>query len=345
MKRDTLKDSVTPKIPTPTSYEVYALWDLLPHPVGSVVRWFARKGEAVAGDYAITPEELTNAMEVYSNEGWSCYVQPNPTNQRVRTRSRSDDITHWSWLFLDIDPVDVQYNAMAALDECLLRLSDWAGKDLRLTNVLVVDSGRGAQAWIRLDDIELDEFTGRFHPDNESRLTVRKTMGYWLNKLANRVGLIHGCKLDTSCSDLPRVMRCPGTINQKTGRMARLVNSGNEHYGLAALLITGTPKEVFYEPPPSVEGRTWQQAKPSLTRTASDFLRDGHEEPGRHKTAVATVLSLRDSGVSSDEALKAVIWGNRKCRPPLGLNELQRMVNDAYKLKGQDNEGVLRFSS
>jgi hypothetical protein len=304
------------------------LWALLPHPEGSTVRYMARKragtSEHVVGDNADTVMELRGAAHAWGADGYNVYVQPNPTRERARSRTRSADVTHWSWLLIDIDPIPGRdAEPLTALALYLDRLRSEVGP----IHPTILDSGRGAQAWLRLEDLEFD--------NEEARHVARRVSGFWLRHLWETVGEVSGCMLDTSTSDLPRVMRMPGTVNQKTGRPATILTEGSVHPGLAQTLVERTPASEFRtqatcEGP--VDGRQWQDVLPLLSLTAANFLRGGAAEPGRHKSAVATVYSMKENGLTPEAALAGLIRGAGLCDPPLEDPEwVERVVRDAYR--------------
>lgn len=303
--------------------ELRKLWDVLPHLEGTVVRWMAKRGTTnVRGDFVTSLRELEMAVRTY--EGWNFYVAPNPSTSRVGVRHSAADVSHWSWMLIDMDPMwETGYDAPTALDEALLWLGEWMGYELVPFRL---DSGRGAQAWIRLGDSLLDA----------DRMIVSRTMRYWLHRLDEKLGELHGCRVDTTSSDLPRVMRCPGTVNQRTGRMAQIVQIGTEHVGLGTRLITGVPPEVFDEPEVQGDfaGQPWQFVVSYLTIKAKTFLTAGWQEPGRHEAMWHTAKRLQESGVSREETHKALLYGNTMCRN--GLGALSPLSNDDinHVLKG-----------
>jgi len=335
----------------PDKTEIQRCWDLLPHPTGTVVRVFARDrvtGE-MDGDFARSANEMFHFAE--NNVSKQVYVCPNPAQSALGTRHKATDVSHWSYLLLDMDPVEDAYDPAPAMEEVLLWLGEWSGRDFSKRRPLIIDSGRGRQAWVRLADIRLDDkqmegvhigtavniMTGELiEPATGicTRKTARKTMGYWLSRLSEKVGVLHGCKLDTSTSDLPRPMRMPGTFNQKTGRMASVVEPGEMFGGLAQLLVTGTPDTVFAEPDTVrvAEGTPWQKVQHLLTKTAKDYLKLGQEEGGRHKAMWHTARKLNELGISRDEARKALRQAN-KLRGPnqeLAAEEIEHALDTAY---------------
>lgn len=336
--------------------EIIRLWELLPRPGGSVVRYMARKrsgDDRAYGDFVETVDDLIRAAETWQRDGYDFFIQLNPTSERARSRPSAQDVTHWSWFLIDIDPQETVpgFDPKVALEEALQRLSVNTGVVLYPT---VVDSGRGMQAWIRLPDIpthsvwhiepsqpfdfgplDYNDGVTQFHSVPGHR-AARAAMGYWLRFLYDDLGVVAGCVVDTSVCDLPRVMRCPGTINTRTGRMARIVQEGTRHETLASKLLSLTPETAYRAPTAvasgPVEGRTYQEAWPLLNFTAQNFIREGGNEGSRHKAAVATVLALRDAGLTASAALAGVMVGNARCQPePIHPRDIERMVDDAFR--------------
>lgn len=249
---------------------------------------------------------------------------------------------------IDMDPVECEYDARAALDAALLWLGEWVGRDFgagrRGNRPIIIDSGRGMQAWIRLEDVVLDDVnpSTKIHSLANDDITpairrssARRVNGYWLKKLDKHLGVTHGCRIDTSVSDLPRVMRCPGTINVKTGREARFEHA-TEHVfsGLAHLLVAGTPDAAMEDPePPAIAaGQRWQKVFSFLTLMAQTYLTHGQEEPGRHKVMWHTAKKLRELGVDRPEAAKALRWANRLKGPAheLPADQIKHALDTAY---------------
>lgn len=310
------------------------LWKVLPHPTPEhVVRLFSRTkdGQKRVGDYARSLPELRRFVK--SSEGKNVYVSPNPTCSTVGSRHSTADVTHWSFFLVDIDPMKdaVEPNPLNALEFALIYLTSWWGIDFTESSPmrpLIIDSGRGAQAWIRLGLNDLDD-----GPIN--RKQARKAMGYWLTRLNSSLGQNSECQVDTSTSDLPRLMRCPGTINQKTGRESRIINMGPLLYeGLAQKMVDETPPNIFVEPEvqDTVPGKTWQDAYQELTRTAQEYLLKGMEEGGRHKAVFSTAKKLSEVGVSMDEARKGIRRANklRGKQHQLPKSEIENALKQAY---------------
>lgn len=289
------------------SSQIGYLWEVLPHPPGSVVRLFSRGGDSRGGDFARNAREIEQFARAFSDR--NIYVAPNPTACTSGERHSAADVTHWSYFLIDMDPVEEKYSAKAALDAALYLLGKWLKEDFsveRGVRPIIIDSGRGMQAWIRLNDLVLDE---------RMRSIARRVNGFWLKKLDAELGLTHGCRIDTSVSDLPRVMRCPGTVNIKTGRMAKFVNTSAHVYtGLAERMHAQVPEKALTDPdvPEGVApGQPWQFVYHHLTITAQTYLTQGQAEPGRHRAMWHTAKKLFELGVTRREARKALTWANR----------------------------------
>lgn len=336
------------------SQAIRRLWDLLPHTETSsgptTVRWFAKSfdGHVKWGGFADTFAELWNAA--VNCPGMNFYVCPNPSDSRSGVRHSTKDVTHWSWFLIDVDPVVKEgYDPALLMAHALAQLGKWLNKDFTVTRPVVIDSGRGMQAWFRLGDIlhYEDRDDGRISSyyipgvgtrTCVTRRTARLAMRYWLERLSDTLGEIGGCRIDTTCSDLPRPMRCPGTVNVKTGRMAEFISDSDHVFGgivgLAELLVGATPQSRFkQEPVPSVpDGTEWQDVFVHLTIKAQKYLTSGKVEPGRHETMWHTARSLAEKGLTRDAVRRALEWGNSRRGPEMELKpeDIEHALNTAF---------------
>lgn len=307
-----------------------AVWAVLPHPEGTVIRWLAQNKDRTRriGDFARSPRDLRIAAATLPD--FNFYVAPNPASKLNGTRHSTGDVTHWSWFFLDVDPDDdANADPVRALQELLTMFENHVEMHLR---PVIIDSGRGQQAWFHLGEQKLDGVDGRW--------IATRTMGYWLDRLATQFGKRYGCKVDTSVRDLPRLMRCPGTINQRTKRKASVVNPGNwfanQHF-LRTFLLENVPAEEYEKPDIEMvaPGTPWQNVVMRLTPKARQFVSSGWEHPGRHDAAWHTARCLAERGVSKEQAYLAVEWGNQFCTvagqpKPLSPKDIRHAVESAY---------------
>jgi hypothetical protein len=306
------------------------LWACLPHPSPAhVVRLFTKDKQGKRfGDYARGPWEIDRFVKAH--EGCDMYVAPNPTLCCTGVRHSSSDVTHWSYLFLDVDPIGEPSSPLQFLRETLLLLEDWTGKSI--TSPIIIDSGRGYQSWIRLPDWPIT--------DNKCEIGIsaknaRKVMGWWLTKLAARMGTRYNCRLDTSVSDLSRLMRLPGTTNTKTGFPARFIHSTQHVYdGLEYLLAAGVPKTLYDEPEvaPLAAGTPWQMVFTKLTLKAQNYLTKGQEDPGRHAVMWHAARKLQELGIDITQSRLALqyansILGEEMALPPA---DIEHALKTAY---------------
>lgn len=339
--------------PSPIRSTTQELWSLLPHPSPAhVVRLFARNAEKRIGDFARNPAEMERFIRSAEAKQMNVYVAPNPTTSTVGARHAAADVTHWSFLLLDMDPIEEDCKPLHALEEALLWLGEWCGRDFSKRRPLIIHSGRGAQAWIRLPELILDDrqmegaVIGVAYDIMKgeplanpyglvTRKTARKTMGYWLKRVSEKVGTLYGCRLDSCTSDLPRVMRMPGTVNIKTGIEARVLEPSREVFsGLADIMVRGTPEGVFNEPDPGQvpPGTKWQTVFSKLTLKAKKYLTEGREAPGRHETAWHTATKLKECGIERAQARVAIGYANNILGPDHAMTnaELDHVIDTSY---------------
>lgn len=326
--------------------EIRKLWDLLPHPEGTFTRWFARRGNERIGGGVDTAEELLFAAR--SALDMNFYVAPNPASTRAGTRHNASQVTHWSWFLVDIDPVEDTAEPELTADVVLGKLWSWWGIDFSQRRPLLIHSGRGVQIWIRLEDIPLNpDVCGTFNPR-----VARITNGFWLKRLAEEIGTMRGCRIDTTCMDLPRVMRCPGTLNTKTGKSALLIVPSAEMYvGLAKQLVKAVPPDLFKPVPITTmpAGTPWQQVFVHLTIRAQKYLTEGKDEPGRHDTMFHTALCLAERGLDRDEVRRALQNGNERwdalhpgAEMTLQPSDIEHALDTAFRrLHGQEESATL----
>lgn len=337
------------KTPTPSirSSELRLLWELLPHPEGTITRWYAKNGDQKRGGRAESLEELVRAA--YHNAGFNFYVAPNPAFITGGNRHSAEDVSHWSFFVIDIDPLrNAQYpRPLDMADEIVKYVTDMFqlhGDPIRIF------SGRGVQLWWRLGDWVLDDTIppGQISsPWSVSRWTARAAMGYWIAQIEKKIGEQYECKIDTSCRDLPRVMRCPGTTNTKTGLEAEFVDpSGERFLNLPIKLVRGTPAENFVvkEPEPLAYGTHWQDVLVHLTIKAQNYLTRGKSEPGRHDTMWHTARCLAEHGLTRQEVERALVHANRLQGPDEELTgaDIQHALDTAFsRLTAAPNGGTI----
>lgn len=295
---------------------LHQVWSLL----GGPVRYFAKSSPLVQGGVCKTVTSLQRAVTNLPN--WDFYVTLNPS-QGLGVKAKSSDITHWSRVLIDIDPVTpfaVPPYACGLVCGQLLQLIPAVSRAMT-----VIDSGRGYQIWLAIEPLAIE---GRTHAQ-----FIERGMAHLLRLLDGPD--MAGCRVDPSCSDLARVARCPGTVNQKTGRTAEIL----WRYSLAPEHLTPLPAEAILSlaPPhnPSelkpIEHKSLTQLLPYLGQRVATFLTEGVGTPGRHSASYAASASLRELGVPEPEARELVRKGASYCRPQLTREDVDRTVRTAYQ--------------
>lgn len=287
------------------------VWRILPLPAGTYRYVFAKAGHVVEGTW------VRNAagLQAFANRNAhaNCYITLNPAGSPNLIRPSARDITHVQAILIDIDPVEPSARVPEAfyLVEGLLErmgVDPWA--------MSIIDSGRGIQCWIHVKPLIADGL-------------LKETVRNFINTLSKEFGQRHGCVIDSSCSDLARLARLPGTVNQKTKLPTVLVRPGSEQpAGFLGRFQDLEPK-VLCPPPPGLRV-TWPQAVMYLTHTASEFIQHGVEQTRRHKACFATAKSLKEAGVPEKIGTEWILKGSERCDPPLEPSEALRIMKRVY---------------
>jgi P4 family phage/plasmid primase-like protien len=150
---------------------------------------------------------LSNAdifAQTLTANGMNVYTMVNSVDESTitsnNTRGDVNDITRLNALWADIDFKDTGVKDEKTAREMITALSDI----LNCKPAAIVHSGHGLQPYWAIDDGHIDNL-------NRSMMAgVSRRFG----QLVQRVAEIYGGKVD-NVSDLPRVLRAPGTINHK----------------------------------------------------------------------------------------------------------------------------------
>ena len=280
-------------------------------------RYFTLRGDHRAGGLVHSDEALRNLL---TNTSHSIYVHLNPSASRsFSPKANAMDVTHFSNLLIDIDPVSPDAQPRRALDDTLAVLETLIPGSTEASSI--VYSGRGFQVWLHFERQDLREVEGL-------RGAVHRATASLLHQLDTGT---HECRVDSSCSDLSRVARMPGSINQKTGNMATYVREDyTKLLDIGSLLVFDAGPPAKTPPPKLAEGSAMGFILPHLTLRAATFLTEGVGSPGRHAAAYATAASLRETGITHDIAEEWVVRGGKRCDPPLSPSECIAATRCAY---------------
>lgn len=328
------------------------------------LRVFARdRSGRIMGDTMLDGAMLANWSDHWTRMGYNLYVQMNPTRRKGIGRTSGKDITHWNWFLVDLDPISDNPKLDLAREFVESFISSYLG--MQWVKYTLIDSGRGWQMWFPLHSAKLGwkdgpvdtqimvhtqalarDFTLEdFDVTNTLTLTLReaapRAMSYWLNLLKERMELTLpdcGVTIDTSVSDLPRVMRLPYTTNFKTLRPTSILRKAEGwNPALGAKLISYTPHNVWrkeeYGAYEMVADATWHHylVHPGMKVNARIYLTEGAHEGGRHKAATAALLTLKELGCDAIQTEAALLWGARLCAPPLEPREITPMIDRHFQ--------------
>lgn len=282
--------------------------------------WMAKQGKDVRGGPL---RDLPGTVAWANREGFDLYLSLNPSRPHG-VKARRDDVLRWEHLLIDLDPFDPAPDLDAAQAAINLWLRETFSAPEQCFHV--IDSGRGRQLWLTVEDGHL----------TEDRSQVERASHTLLHTIARELHLEQfGLILDTSTSDLPRVGRCPGSINSKTGRTASVLGLALGRIKASHLLdwtYDRSDAQTHRPAPPPLLLPNLHTVLPHLTPLARDFLTTGVPEGGRHAAAWHTARSLCELSIPIADTMEWVLRGAARCWPAL-LDEtnLRRSVEGAYQ--------------
>jgi len=300
--------------------ETLRTWEVLSNQ--REVRYFAKRGDGAAlGGRVYNPFALERAARNLELLGYDVYAHLNPScGNGLKASSRQ--VTDWQRFLIDLDPISPEIDATVAI---------WRVLDVAETMIPsikysahVLDSGRGAQAWVEIGSLP--------HLDKRE---VERATGEFLRQLRREWDGRYGFRIDSVTYDLARIARLPGTINTKTGRRARFI--GAALYRLPSDIILR-----MFKPPPLEEIARPKNASNLIAVSAHlngltrEFLHNGVEEGDRHHAANAAARSLFNVGMEYDSVLHWVRRGARKCRPRLSDGDATHCVITAHRKEAND---------
>lgn len=300
------------------------VWQVLTAPSPTKkIRWFARSDRrGNLGGMVTTPEEMVNIARL-SSQGYNLYVTLNPTNDRICQRISTEDVTHWAFVLIDLDPLSDNFRPNPAA--CAEHMRTVLRKiDSRLAFPAVVWSGRGVQMWLRFAPLPVRDIASR----NDA---TRLTRGF-LKHLQPQAPL--GWKLDL-VGDLARVARMPGSINHRTGQTAQMLDPGVSMSVEEVRCLLEPFKELYPEPTLSSWSGgermlDYEDVLDDITLRAKTYLALGAISGNRHETCHHTCRTLYEHGVSKASAYSALKIGNAASTPKLEKRELEQILKQVY---------------
>lgn len=301
------------------------LWDMFPLYDNEYRYLWFKNNDTRQSTWVTSLGGLTKAVALKTPAS-NVYLQLNPTNKTAGSgRPSASHVSRIQAILLDLDPIkDVTssyvHDVLGEIESYLL------GLGVAEKQIALVDSGRGGQIWILIN------VTADFTP------RVRAFVWAISKRFADK-----SVKVDTSCTDLVRLARMPGSVNLKTGRVAYVIRSGKAKD--CAWLFDERFEPTPTPTPPSLlinnSKLAWWRFISYLTYTAQRFITEGISEPGRHSARVACALSLVEAGVPAQIGHELLVRGMSLCSPVLtDYSEIDRIWTDAVKKIGivaQDN--------
>ena len=291
-------------------------WELLPLPPDTYRYVFAKRERRVHGTWVRGPMQLSRWMEASSD--FDCYIQLNPSYDRTLVRPSVKDVSHLQAVLVDFDPLGVGGEGTDAKKLFMMRAETFlTERGIPIESIAVIDSGRGFQMWILIEPIPII---------GEGSLS--RGVRNFIHTLADDWKRTGGYAIDPSCSDLSRLARLPGTLNSKTGFLAKILKLAIPTPALWLFPFDSDAQNAVLEP--STPRVKWPDVASAITHAAYDFIVNGIEEPGRHKAAVACARSLKDACVPVDDALDYLLLGASRCTPALKPDDIIRLHRDTF---------------
>lgn len=277
-------------------------WDLLSWE--GEAQWFCKSRTGwTSGGRLRGFDALLSALRNAEMLRWNFFLNVNPVCQGVKYASRRD-ILRWRYLVLDLDG--------GQFTDSPPEVGDW------LTGAQV-STGRGWQFWLPLDQtLPPPEWAERAM---RQRLTQDKG-----------ADIAPGWKIDFTCTDLPRRVRCPGSINQRSGRRCEVIAMPTGRASWQALEGMAPPPPVVQEVPElRTENLKLKDALPHLNISNRQFVLHGWEAPGRHSECWALIKRCHELGIPHHNALRWALHGASLCTPePLPDGEVLRRMRQVY---------------
>jgi hypothetical protein len=248
-----------------------------------------------------------------SAAGFDLYFSPNPIKEKLHKKATKNDVEIATHLWIDLDPrsgepLEVERNAMLA--QLTTNLPQGIPRPNR-----VIDSGRGYWAYWKL---------ATPHPVDGRQNNVNGPLTEAVECYGRGIEQAFGNRFADGCRNIDRIARLPGSINRKTGELARVLQDLSHEEPHA---IEGFPCSV--EPGKHQEAPKGETFKPSdeyepVTRDAPKLGKldavwvtrifegdvDGKYQNDRSRLAFGVACKLVRAGLD-DEFIARVLMTTR----------------------------------
>lgn len=286
----------------------------------SEVRYFAKRSDGAAlGARLYSPGALVKAAQNLESLGYDIYLHLNPSvGPGLKASSRQ--VTALRHILIDLDPTEPELDAITAIQSVLQLADEIHPGTFHAAHVL--DTGRGAQAWVRLG----------LNYEGFPLVVLERATAEFLRQLRRAWDGRHGYRIDSVCYDLGRIARCPGTRNTKTGRRAEFLTHWVD-FNLAVepfftKFYTIPPKQANVKPE---NISNLMALSPHLNGLAREFLHNGVEEGDRHHAAYVAARNCLELGVGMDSIRYWVLRGAGRCRPRMSKRDTLHCIETAMK--------------
>jgi hypothetical protein len=238
----------------------------------------------------------------HSAAGFDIYFSPNPIKGTIHKKATKNDVIEATHLWIDLDPrknepLDAERDAMVSL------LTSNLPQRVPPPN-RVIDSGRGFWGYWRLATPQ---------PVDGSLNGVNGPLTEAVECYGRGIEQAFGDRFADGCRNIDRIARLPGTVNRKTGRLARVLHE-HSHDGPHAIesfprgvekaeavdnVMTQASGTDYYEP---VARETLELAKLSAAWVMRIFEgdADGKYQNDRSRLAFAVACELVRAGFDDD---------------------------------------------
>lgn len=307
-------------------------YQLLEDPTHRRVHWTAKSPfvQSLVGGFAHGAQEL--ARERQRQEGWDFFVSLNPCSDITGPKPSKAQTHSLRWLGIDVDPLRNQpIDAAVCATQLHMAIADLTNS---VTSTVMVSSGRGLWAWLRIKDQPLTTPQEQELADNRIKgfTEAVATSPHW----AGAPG-----RIDTACADLSRIARCPGTLNFKTHQPAVILLAPHEPapvsferlVAVAAPFTAGLGRPA---PPAPISATTAQDVIPHMNLTSRQFALIGVDSDveSRHRRLFSTAKNLHELQVAKDLATFVLWSGAERCVPNLNRSDpmaVQRVVHQLWR--------------
>lgn len=294
--------------------------------MSGIYRWFAAHpvtGRVIGGEIrSVAP--FHKAPERFHD--WDCFVSVNPADPCPRIKARDTDVSVISQVLIDLDPIDdapvSEEDWLAVSDSIEYALSTLLGY---YPNCTANFSGRGIQVLLGISEWPIT--------NNILRQEWRSTTKRFLIELSEAWSKNpFGLRVDTCTSDLSRLCRAVGTINQTTNLMSRHIMSNDGALVDPRHFISRFPVQKFLESAlPMAHPKSWWVKFPRLTVAARRFISEGARRGERNAEAYKAAISCLDNGISIVDTMAALQKGNKLSSPPMDESELRTVLQNALR--------------